>query len=159
MYSRNKGMTDRDFTLTPPPGYDGSRFRRRSDGRDDAYPLYSDSGIKQHTHDKQRKNQNPHNTPSHIPKETPLQTLPDTKEEHDCQPEDERPLADNDEQTSKPCRLDKAEKKSDNGIISFLQGLKSEDILLIALIVLLAGGEGKAGMETVLILALLLCIR
>ncbi len=25
-------------TLTPPPGYDGSRFRRRSDGRDDSFP-------------------------------------------------------------------------------------------------------------------------
>ncbi len=41
MYSKKYMNTRRaDYTITPPPGYDGSRFRSRSDGRDDAFPPY-----------------------------------------------------------------------------------------------------------------------
>ncbi len=41
MYSKkNSGMDSGDYIITPPPGYDGSRFGSRSDGRDDAFPPY-----------------------------------------------------------------------------------------------------------------------
>lgn len=40
MYSRKTYEESGGYTITPPPGYDGSRFRRRSDGRDDSFPPY-----------------------------------------------------------------------------------------------------------------------
>ncbi len=40
MYSRKTYEESGSYTITPPPGYDGSRFRRRSDGRDDNFPPY-----------------------------------------------------------------------------------------------------------------------
>lgn len=41
MYSkRNSFERENSYIITPPPGYDGSRFGRRSDGRDDAFPPY-----------------------------------------------------------------------------------------------------------------------
>ncbi|MBQ8475251.1 MAG: hypothetical protein IJ499_06290 [Clostridia bacterium] len=41
MYSKQNGNSrDEGYAITPPPGYDGSRFGRRSDGRDDAFPPY-----------------------------------------------------------------------------------------------------------------------
>lgn len=40
MYSRKTYEESGSYTITPPPGYDGSRFRRRSDGRDDSFPPY-----------------------------------------------------------------------------------------------------------------------
>ncbi len=43
-------------------------------------------------------------------------------------------------------------------IMSFLQGLGNEEILLISLILLLAGGKSRAETDTILILALLLCV-
>ncbi len=43
MYSRKTYEESGGYTITPPPGYDGSRFRRRSDGRDDSFPPYDAS--------------------------------------------------------------------------------------------------------------------
>lgn len=43
MYSRKTYEESGGYTITPPPGYDGSRFRRRSDGRDDSFPPYDTS--------------------------------------------------------------------------------------------------------------------
>lgn len=41
MYSKKNSVFDNgDYVITPPPGYDGSRFGSRSDGRDDAFPPY-----------------------------------------------------------------------------------------------------------------------
>lgn len=41
MYSKKYGTyMNGDYTVTPPPGYDGSRFGSRSDGRDDSFPPY-----------------------------------------------------------------------------------------------------------------------
>ncbi len=41
MYSKKNGVFEGgDYVITPPPGYDGSRFGSRSDGRDDAFPPY-----------------------------------------------------------------------------------------------------------------------
>ena len=158
MYSRNKGMTDRDFTLTPPPGYDGSRFRRRSDGRDDAYPLYSDRERRQDMQERPRRGHITYQPEKKAPREEPCPLCDASEEQYVCSPEEEPSPEECKEQTT-PAPLEKSEKKSENGVISFLQSLGSEDILLIALIVLLAGGESRVGMETVLILALLLCIR
>lgn len=41
MYSKKQmGYPSGGYSITPPPGYDGSRFKSRSDGRDDAFPPY-----------------------------------------------------------------------------------------------------------------------
>ena len=139
MYSKNKGLTDREYILTPPPGYDGSRFRKRSDGRDDAFPMYS-----QHTERIRERN-----IPSPC---TPFQDYcaneePTEYEECSCS-------ADTVSDTScTPCKSEEKE----GGIISFLQGIGGEELLLIALIILLCN-DNKAGIETILILALLLCV-
>lgn len=138
MYSKSKGLTDRGFTLTPPPGYDGSRFRKRSDGRDDAFPSYSQSNI------------SPPPIQEHI--EAPIEEQPP------CIEEPEAPIC-----ISEPvCHINdrkKEKNEKENPLTAFLQSLKSEDILLIALIILLAGTDKNNGIETILILALLLCIR
>ena len=128
MYSKNKGLTDRDYVLTPPPGYDGSRFRRRSDGRDDAFPLYSEP-------------------PKRImkrPEEHSCSFCEEPFEEDICEcPCPEIP-------ENQPC-------EKDSQLLSFLQGIGGEELLLVALVILLSK-DSKAGIETVLILALLLCI-
>ena len=41
MYSRKNRE---EYIITPPPGYDGSRFGSRSDGRDDSFPPYNKEG-------------------------------------------------------------------------------------------------------------------
>ena len=46
MYSRKTYEESGGYTITPPPGYDGSRFRRRSDGRDDSFPPYDTTAPK-----------------------------------------------------------------------------------------------------------------
>lgn len=158
MYSKSKGMTDRDITLTPPPGYDGSRFRKRSDGRDDSFPLYYEDT---HRYGQQKKCRERHRFPSdstycpnrHMPKEEVHDCLDEEIEDGECceceAVEEEKA------ETAEPC-----EKKEtrENPIKNFLKELGSEEILLIALIVLLSGNQTRAGLETVLILSLLLCI-
>lgn len=135
MYSKYKGITDQNYSLTPPPGYDGSRFRRRSDGRDDAFPLYREEAKK---HPPLKKK--PDFFEEEIQKPCPIEA----EEECDCRFCEEGNLPE-----EKP--------KSDSGILSFLQGLGNEELLLIALILILAN-DSKAGIDTILILALLLCI-
>ena len=137
MYSKNKGLTDRDYTLTPPPGYDGSRFRRRSDGRDDAFPMYSEPP--------QRIRKKPEPPPCPLCDDCPV-TNDGPPESCECQSDDSW--------EEKPCEKEAEKEKK---LLSFLQGIGGEELLLIALIILLAK-DGKAGIETVLILALLLCI-
>ncbi len=44
MYSRKSRDDYGDYIITPPPGYDGSRFGFRSDGRDDSFPPYDKRG-------------------------------------------------------------------------------------------------------------------
>ncbi len=143
MYSKNKGLTDRDYILTPPPGYDGSRFRRRSDGRDDAFPMYSDKP----------KRIQPPEPPVEECRQEPAEAFTDECEEEVSCPCEE---SGTDECPCECCTPEKSQKK-DSSILSFLQGIGSEELLLIALIVLLSK-DSKAGIETVLILALLLCI-
>ncbi len=41
MYSKKYINSDAGYSITPPPGYDGSRFGSRSDGRDDGFPPYN----------------------------------------------------------------------------------------------------------------------
>ncbi len=137
MYSKHKGMTDRDYTLTPPPGYDGSRFRRRSDGRDDAFPLYGES---------------PKRTAPQYDK--PCCEKEEPEEEYICEDEEEVLSPCQCCEESPPCE---EKPKESPGILSFLQSLGSEEVLLIALILLLAN-DAKAGIDTILMLALLLCI-
>ena len=141
MYSKNKGITDRDYVITPPPGYDGSRFRRRSDGRDDAFLSYSD-----------------------IPQRVQKQKYrPEYEAEETCPVEEEDcPL----EYSEEPCRgegppdeahCEDERREKSPGILSFLESIGGEELLLIALILLLSK-DNAAGIETILILALLLCI-
>lgn len=133
MYSKSKGMQYGEYTLTPPPGYDGSRFRRRSDGRDDAFPFYGEP---------KRRERPPK-------REAPPPLLP---AEEECEPQKYE------EEDCCPCECADDKKDEGSGLLSFIQGLPGEEILLIALIILLAGSEDRAGLDTVLILALLLCL-
>ena len=139
MYSKNKGITDRDYVITPPPGYDGSRFRRRSDGRDDAFLSYSD-----------------------IPQRVQKQKFrPVSEDEEICPPEKEDSPPEYAEESCQcddcPCPCEEEKKEKSHGIISFLEGIGGEELLLIALILLLSK-DNAAGIETILILSLLLCI-
>ncbi len=164
MYSKYKGITDRDYSLTPPPGYDGSRFRRRSDGRDDTFPLYKNDA-------------NPASKP---PKKDPLKCRAVTHDyakddpllsqnsDYDltctddslceCHQKENQCCADCD-RDEQPCphKVSEVAEKS-SGIMKFLQGLGNEEILLISLILLLAGGKSRSETETILILTLLLCV-
>ncbi len=146
MYSKSKGITDRDYTLTPPPGYDGSRFRRRSDGRDDSFPLYGERQRTKHTQKCER------------PKENFSPPCCDHPQIADC--EEDCSLSDTICNEDSPVCCDTSEKEcsSDRSVLSFLNELGQEEILLVALIVLLCSNQSKVGMETVLILALLLCL-
>lgn len=156
MYSRSKGMTGRDYHLTPPPGYDGSRFGTRSDGRDDAFPPYREERHLHHReeseHDRisvKSKEDHTEHSPS-VQYETAEDLCDDlTKEEcAECLEKDvcaearEHPPSE-----SKPF-----------SVSNFLKKLGNEEILLIALIILLAGSQSNAQGDTLLILALLLCI-
>jgi len=138
MYSKYKGNTQRDYSFMPPPGYDGSRFRRRSDGRDDTFPLYEE-----------------------VRAENTLRE--EYVEEEPCEAADEEvfeeygdPFAE-EEACSAPAVQEDVKKESP--LSALLSGLSREDILIIALIILLGYEKESAGIETVLILALLLCIR
>lgn len=151
MYSRSKGMTGRDFTLTPPPGYDGSRFRTRSDGRDDSFPPYRD----------ERR----HHSPNPEQESKPLESVDDNCDKDDICPDcqiEEAPPGNDTECSQNTVRSvhSECEYENNNGhsISSFLKKLGNEEILLIALIILLAGNQSNAQGDTLLILALLLCI-
>ena len=137
MYSKNKGITGRDYIMTPPPGYDGSRFRHRSDGRDDAFLQ--------------------HSRPLQIPEKSRVPVCEECTECCHTEKEESDFCESGDNQTiCEECLPDEKEKKK-TGFLSFFQSIGSEELLLIALILLLAKDD-KAGIETVLILALLLCI-
>ena len=111
MYSRKTREEYGDFIITPPPGYDGSRFGSRSDGRDDSFPPY-DSQAQIYSQSDKKK-----------------------------------------EQTS-----DKHELNKSASLFPFLKkGIGQEELLLIALLIVLVG-EKEVSPEIVLILALLLCI-
>ena len=141
MYSKSKGMHSDEYSLTPPPGYDGSRFRHRSDGRDDAFPMYPDPPQR---YFRQRKQKAEYSAP-------PVYDEPssDDTEPESCDLRDEATL---------PCPIPEKEKKSSDGLLSFIEGLRSEELLLIALTVLLCTTEGRQSLDTILILALLLCV-
>ena len=141
MYSKSKGIHMHEYSLTPPPGYDGSRFRRRSDGRDDAFPIYPDQP-------------QIYRQPSKAPKALQPEYCPD-EEEAICCEDEECPC---EKECDPPCPSHPKKDKGDSGLISFIEGLKSEELLLIALIVLLCTKDGGQGLDTVLILALLLCM-
>ena len=148
MYSKAKGFTDRDLTLTPPPGYDGSRFRSRSDGRDDSFPPYREAH--------HRKKAGAPSAEGAFPAAC-CEALPEEEKCCDAPSLDERAQ-------SEQCPFCKVPEECcegggrENPISSFIKGLGNEEILLIALIVLLSGNQSRQGLETVLILALLLCI-
>ncbi|MBQ4067480.1 MAG: hypothetical protein IJD22_07550 [Clostridia bacterium] len=150
MYSRNKGNTEREVYLTPPPGYDGSRFRKRSDGRDDAYPPYAeDEVIHPHRHYRSGAGSRARQGTS------PVSNKPiydKTAEECSCSP------SSGEEETCSECRSPSEEGNGSRATsFDLLKGLGSEELLLIALIILLAQSS-NGGSDTVLILALLLCI-
>jgi hypothetical protein len=110
MYSRKTREEYGDYVITPPPGYDGSRFGSRSDGRDDSFPPYDNQGQ------------------IYSP-----------------------PIKKKDEQ-------EKREENKSGSLFPFLKkGIGQEELLLIALLIVLVG-EKDVSPEIVLILALLLCI-
>lgn len=112
MYSRKSREEYGDYIITPPPGYDGSRFGSRSDGRDDSFPPY----------DNQRQIYS-----------QPAKSKSETEREN-------------------------GEENKKSGLFPFLKkGIGQEELLLIALLIVLVG-EKDISPEIVLILALLLCI-
>ena len=178
MYSKNKGMTDRreggmnirsedrSFTLTPPPGYDGSRFKTRSDGRDDAFPMYGDPDTPYHRctavpcgrrhpgdiHNTHHKDHDTANCPDGG-------AVRDMCENDDCR-EDVRCLSDccrcdtDRAECGGDCRNEDCRNKAP--FSSFLKNIGKEEILLIALIFMIAGSSCPDP-ETVILLALILC--
>lgn len=146
MYSKNKGITYQPTVLTPPPGYDGSRFRRRSDGRDDTFPLYEEAPSA-------RREPVRHESGRHEPvRQKPKRPSP--PEEKDC-PQ----CADNaGDSNTYSCHRDEATTPSPIGFLtSFISGIGKEELLLIALIIILSGEKGNIDTDTILLLALLLC--
>ena len=225
MYSRNKGITDRldrgdmmepRVILTPPPGYDGSRFKTRSDGRDDAFPMYGDglpspqaSSAKRQRHryySNSRKcgdgtsddpsdggeweNQNTDRDFSlcRTEKRQGFFRSPERDSRHDCC---EDPDCDCCDTSEYDCRFDRdcdCCSDSDCGcghecdfdrdrdccdprkgkhpphrdecpspLSALIKSIGKEELMIIALMLILAGEKGQTDMDTVLILALLLC--
>ena len=135
MYSKAKGMTRADSPV-PPPGYDGSRFRKRSDGRDEAFLAAYTPPVR--------------HSPSAV-KEAPLPPEPPAEEKDEVlEVPSEVIYGEKPAETAKK-RIAAPTKKE----ISL--GIGNEELLLIALILILAGESG-ADTETVLLLTLLLCI-
>jgi len=120
MYSKKNREEYGEYIITPPPGYDGSRFGHRSDGRDDSFPPY----------DKQPQ----------IYSQRPRKH---SDEEQKCEHGEE---------------CGSCEKREEKGLFPFMKkGIGQEELLLIALLIVLVG-EKSVSPEIVLILALLLCI-
>ena len=249
MYSRNKGITDRldpgdmmepRVILTPPPGYDGSRFKTRSDGRDDAFPMYGDdlpspqaSSAKRQRHryySNSRKcgdgtsdnpsdggeceNQNSGGDLSHCrterrqgffcpPKRDSRRDCCEDSE-RDCSFDRDRDCCDKSERdccfdrdrdccdkSGRDCRFDRDRDCCDKSerdcghecdfdrdrdccdphkgkhpphreecsspLSALIKSIGKEELMIIALMLILAGEKGQTDMDTVLILALLLC--
>ena len=111
MYSRRTREEYGDYIITPPPGYDGSRFGNRSDGRDDSFPPYDS--------------------------QTQIYSQSEKKKES---------------------TREKREENKNVSLFPFLKkGIGQEELLLIALLIVLVG-EKDVSPEIVIILALLLCI-
>lgn len=136
MYSKNKGITYQPTVLTPPPGYDGSRFRRRSDGRDDTFPLYEEAGPSRRDAKAPRQISSAHTKENSCPRCAAAAEDSDT---YAC-PDKEPP-----------------QHQSVNTLTSFISGIGKEELLLIALIIILAGEKGCIDIDTILLLTLLLC--
>ena len=165
MYSKNKGMNirseDRGFTLTPPPGYDGSRFKTRSDGRDDAFPMYGDPDAPHHRCTAvpcgRRHSGDIHNIHHH--KDHEAANCSDGRGDRDMCEKDVRCLSDCCSDTDcaecgSDCR--KEDCKDKTPFSSFIKNIGKEEILLIALIFMIAGSSCPDP-ETVILLALILC--
>lgn len=129
MYSKKtSGIGSGDYIITPPPGYDGSRFGSRSDGRDDAFPPYD-------------------RTPQiYSPKRSaPSQQMKECEHSYECEKE-----------TDAACSSDK--ECEQGGLFPFLKrGIGQEELLLIALLIVLVC-EREVSPEIILMLGLLLCI-
>lgn len=138
MYSKSKGIIYQQAVPTPPPGYDGSRFRGRSDGRDDTFPLYESNTAPR------RIFQSPAQENRH-------QEAKDEGiycEECSCAGEcEEHEKTDCKEVKSSPMSI----------LAPILKSIGKEELLIIALIILLAGEHGKPDTDTILLLAILLC--
>ncbi|MBR6676003.1 MAG: hypothetical protein IKL24_01585 [Clostridia bacterium] len=132
MYSKAKGMPRCDASPIPPPGYDGSRFRKRNDGRDEAFlAAYAPPAQPSVAREKLQLHRD-------IPTEEPEKAPEEIICEEDVTTEAEECVS---APSTKELSL----------------GIGNEELLLIALILILAG-EGSAGTEAVLLLTLLLCI-
>ena len=141
MYSKNKGFTYQPTILTPPPGYDGSRFRSRSDGRDDAFPLYENST---------------RTPPGRVLTKKASGTI---NNDTDSTEKAYEALA-GDVQTAPMSPVHK-DNTGDASSLSFLapilKRIGKEELIIIALIIILAGERENMDIDTILLLALLLC--
>lgn len=147
MYSKNKGFGYQQASFTPPPGYDGSRFRGRSDGRDDSFPLYESQVRPQKRILTQRTSEPPHidriDQIEQNSNEAAVCTLCERSE---------------DEETNKnSCRENSSEVSPMSLLAPILKRIGKEELLIIALIIILAGERDCLDTDTILLLALLLC--
>ena len=217
MYSRNKGITDRldpgdmmepRVILTPPPGYDGSRFKTRSDGRDDAFPMYGDdlpspqgSSAKRQRHryySNSRKcgdgtsddmsesgeceNQNSGGDLSlcRTERRQGFFCPPKRDSKYDCCEDSDRDCCFDrdrdccdmsDRGCGQECDFDRDRdccnphmgkhpphrEECPSPLSALIKSIGKEELMIIALMLILAGEKGQTDMDTVLILALLLC--
>jgi len=139
-------MTQRDQMLTPPPGYDGSRFRKRSDGRDESFYAYPEITVREPIQKRASER--------HVIKRRVKDMSHPVNEQTNACGDECAPTAEN----AAPCdSAPECEREQPSALSAFFQSLGSEEILLIALILLLAN-DSRANIDTVLILALLLCV-
>lgn len=128
MYSKKQmGYSAGSYSVTPPPGYDGSRFRSRSDGRDDAFPPY----------------------------DKPAQVY--VPEKKDISSHSDKFTSDDDDIFSFDPQPKSEPKKNSSAIPSFKKQITNDELLIIALLIVLISENNISG-ELVLMLGLLLCI-
>lgn len=141
MYSKNKGFTYQQTILTPPPGYDGSRFRGRSDGRDDAFPLY-ETQSRTPKRILTKKSSGISNNDMYGAEEEIYEAPPESEQES-CEPSS----SNNSTGDASPISL----------LAPILKSIGKEELIIIALIIILAGEREGIDVDTILLLALLLC--
>lgn len=141
MYSKNKGFTYQQTILTPPPGYDGSRFRGRSDGRDDAFPLY-ETQSRPPKRILTKKSSVVSNNDTYGAEEEIFEAT-ERSEQESCDP----PALKDSPGDASPISL----------LTPILKNIGKEELIIIALIIILAGEREGIDIDTILLLALLLC--
>lgn len=173
MYSRNIWEDKQNNGYTLPPGYDGSRFRRRRTSRNnstDEVVFVPDSGF---THDSATDNEEGELSVGGIPTQRGIRS--DRAHSAVAEIDDISCYNETSDEYCDPCETDEPyesalecphkNKEKLSGILSklgFTDGLSSDELLICALIFIIASDKENGGRnagDILLILALLLGIR